>query len=130
MYRMGRIERSVSEFHERSYRRRSPSVRPYVCIYKGITGSHWSRGQKRPVGKRIGRVKQNKLDQTIAPGGFRIREHPALTEHEREETSSRLDRNAKCGNTRPHCEKKTRRAALAQLSNFSRVYDDAREQSR
>lgn len=33
---MGRIERSVSEFHERSYRRRSPSVRPYVCIYKGV----------------------------------------------------------------------------------------------
>lgn len=36
MYRMGRIERSVSEFHERSYRRRSPSVRPYVYIYKGV----------------------------------------------------------------------------------------------
>lgn len=107
----------------------SKSVRPYVCIYKGV--SRKEVASEDGGSKRIGRAKQKKLDQTIAPGGFRIREqHPALTEHEREETSSRLDRNARCGNTRPHCEKKTRRAALAQLSNFSRVYDDAREQSR
>lgn len=127
MYTMGRVERSVSEFRDRGHT--GVEVRPSVCVY--LQGSRKQVASGDGGSKRIGRAKQKKLDQTIAPGGFRIHEqHPALTEHEREETSSRLDRNARCANTRPHCEKKTRRAALAQLSNFSRVYDDAREQTK
>lgn len=126
MYTMGRVERSVSEFRDRGHT--GVEVRPSVCVY--LQGSRKQVASEGGGSKRIGKAKQKKLDQTIAPGGFRIQEHPALTEHEREETSSRLDRNAECGNTRPLCEKKTRRAALAQLRNFSRVYDDAREQTK